>query len=431
MSIGRACIYCRGSNELAFQAGIAAAFISDHQLTCSGVYVDEQGYDFWQRIAEDFARGSIDAVIIQKADVLTEDYKDLKRVAEILPIPIIGADDGYCSKENLDLYTLQYEEKQNTGRKREQKQELDEYRQANLNFEKLNGYFGGLAPFGYSREDGKLVHDPKTSSVVEHIFTMARDGEKITDIAAWLDSEGVPTPRGSSRWSDNTVKSILRNSVYIDDLITHDLYDAVQERFDSKAEAEKRETGFYQGIVRCGTCGRPLAYHGVDGKDRRKTAIYSCKYHTGKNPKEEPLPHMPKIEEKELKAEVLRQCNQYVIGMAENDRLMALSIKRFEKQMKSREEQMRKIGQKVLECKFLYGVKIPNDLWFSWELARRRYTGAIMYRAFLRYRASMDRPEQMSENDLEQEKRLYQSITISPEGRVKIEFLGDTVFGWD
>ena len=430
MSIERACIYCRGSDDLAFQAGIAAAFIADHQLKCSDVYVDEQGFDSWQKIAEDCARGGIDAVVIQKADILTENYKDLKQLAEILPIPIIGADDLYCSKENLDLETLQYE-KSITGRRKEQKRELDEYRQAHLNFEKLNGYYGGLAPFGYSREDGKLVHDPTTSSMVERIFTMARDGEKITDIAAWLDSAGIPTSRDSSHWSDNTVKSILRNSVYVDDLITRDLYDSVQERFDSKAEAEKRESGVYQGIIRCGTCGRPLAYHGVDGKDRRKTAIYSCKYHTGKNPKEEPLPHMPKIEEEKLKAEVLRQCNQYILGMTENDRLMALAIKRFENQMKSREEQMRKIGQKVLEHKFLYGVKIPDDLWSSWELARRRYVGAVMYRTLLRYRASVHRPEQTIENDFDQEKRLYRSITISPEGKVNIEFLGDTVFGWD
>ena len=140
---------------------------------------------------------------------------------------------------------------------------------------------------------------------------------------------------------------------------------------------------------------------------------------------------MPKIEEEKLKAEVLRQCNQYILGMTENDRLMALAIKRFENQMKSREEQMRKIGQKVLEHKFLYGVKIPDDLWSSWELARRRYVGAVMYRTLLRYRASVHRPEQTIENDFDQEKRLYRSITISPEGKVNIEFLGDTVFGWD
>lgn len=430
MDIKRACIYCRGSDDLDFQAGIAAAFIESYGLTCTNIYVDDQGFDSWQKIAEDCARGNIDAVIIQKADILTEDFSSIKQLKGVVPVTIIGAEDLYSSKENLDLETLQYE-KPSPGRKGEQKLDLDKYRQTHLNFEKQDRYYGGLAPFGYSRESDKLVRDPSTSSAVERIFTMAKEGEKITAIAAWLDSEGIPTPRDSSRWSDNTVKSILRNSVYIDDLITRDLYNAVQERFDSKVEAEKREAGVYQGIVRCGTCGRPLAYHGVDGKDRRKTAIYSCKYHTGKNPKEEPLPHMPKIEEEQLKAEVLKQCNKYILGMAENDRLMALSVKRFEKKMKALEEQMRKIGQKALKHKYLYGVKIPDDLWSSWELARRRYTGAVMYRALLRNRAAVYRPEQTAENDFEQEKLLYRSITISPEGKVNIEFLGDTVFGWD
>ena len=140
---------------------------------------------------------------------------------------------------------------------------------------------------------------------------------------------------------------------------------------------------------------------------------------------------MPKIEEERLKAEVLRQCNEYIRGMAENDRLMALAVKRFEKKMKTLEEQMRKIGQKVLERNTLYGVKIPDDLWPSWEQARRRYMAAVMYRALLRHRAAVFRPEQTTENDFEQEKQLYRSITISPEGQVTVEFKGDTVFGWD
>ena len=274
MSIERACIYFRGSDGLASQAGFAAAYIVGLGLQCTNIYVDEQGFDSWQKIAEECARGNIDAVITKNIDVLTEDENGIESLEEILPIPVIGAEDSYCSKENLDIETLQYE-KPSTGRRREQRHELENYRQTSLNFEKQDRFYGGLAPFGYSKKGGKLVHDPITSPVLERVFTMAMGGERLTDIAAWLDNEGIPTPRGQLKWSDNTVKSILRNSVYVGDLITSGLYEAVQERFDSKAEAEKRESGVYQGIVRCGTCGRPLAYHGVDGKDHRKTRRYT------------------------------------------------------------------------------------------------------------------------------------------------------------
>lgn len=429
MDIERASIYCRGA-DLAFQAGIAAAFITDHGLSCNGIYVDEQGLDSWQKLTQDCARGFTDAIIIQKMEVLTEDASGIKLFDELLPIPIIGAEDLYCSKENLDLETLQYE-KPKSRRTKEQKQELDEYRQEHPHFEKEDRFYGGIPPFGYIWKDDKLVPDPSTASFMEQMFIKARDGEQLTAIAGWLDDEGISTPRGIDRWSDNTVKGILRNSVYVDDLINRELFLSVQERFDSKPEAEKRPPGIYQGIVMCSTCGKPLAYHGVGGKDRRKTAIYSCKYHTGKNPKEKPLDHMPKIEEEKLKAEVLKQCNSYIQGVGQNDRLMKLSVKRFETKMKTLEEQMRKIGEKALKHKTLYGVKVSDGLWDSWELTRRRYMAAMGFRFIVKHRFAVFNPEQTAENDFEQERKLYQSIMVSPEGKVTVQFWGDIVFEWD
>ena len=79
MDIKRASIYCRGS-DLAFQAGIAAAFITDHQLECWNIYVDEQGIDSWQKLTADCARGYTDVIIIKSIDVITEDKLDLDAV---------------------------------------------------------------------------------------------------------------------------------------------------------------------------------------------------------------------------------------------------------------------------------------------------------------------------------------------------------------
>ena len=207
-------------------------------------------------------------IIIKSIDVITEDMKGIALLEDLLPVPIIGAEDLYCTKENLNLETLQYE-KQKRSRTKEQRQEPSDYRQANPKFETEERYNGGIAPFGYSRIDDKLIRDPLTSPFVEQLFIKAQDGEKITDIAVWLNNEGIPTPRGGSRWSENTVRDILKNSVYADDLISRELYERVQERFDSKVKPEKRPPGFYQGIVSCSVCGRPLAYHGAGGKDRR------------------------------------------------------------------------------------------------------------------------------------------------------------------
>ena len=428
LDIKRASIYCRGS-DLAFQAGIAAAFITDHQLECWNIYVDEQGIDSWQKLTADCARGYTDVIIIKSIDVITEDMKGIALLDDLLPVPIIGAEDLYCTKENLNLETLQYE-KPKRSRTKEQRQELSDYRQANPKFETEERYYGGIAPFGYSRVDDKLIRDPLTAPFVEQLFIKARDGEKITDIAVWLSNEGIPTPRGGSRWSENTVRDILKNSVYADDLISRELYETVQERFDSKAEPEKRPPGFYQGIVTCSVCGRPLAYHGTGGKDRRKTAVYSCKYHTGKSPQEEPLPHMPKIDEETLKSEVLEQCNEYIREMTSKTKAkkMEMAINRFEKEKNRYEGQITKLGQKILERSSVYGIKIPDNLWNSWETARRKYLTASAQRYLLLHRFGIYRPEEMTENDYEQEKKLYQSITVSPEGKAEVHFWGETAF---
>ena len=108
LDIKRASIYCRGS-DLAFQAGIAAVFITDHQLECWNIYVDEQGIDSWQKLTADCARGYTDVIIIKSIDVITEDMKGIALLDDLLPVPIIGAEDLYCTKNCYYNYIMSYE----------------------------------------------------------------------------------------------------------------------------------------------------------------------------------------------------------------------------------------------------------------------------------------------------------------------------------
>jgi len=71
--------------------------------------VDEQGIDSWQKLTADCARGYTDVIIIKSIDVITEDMNSIALLEDLLPVPIIGAENLYCTKENLNLETLQYE----------------------------------------------------------------------------------------------------------------------------------------------------------------------------------------------------------------------------------------------------------------------------------------------------------------------------------
>src|SRR5262245_56620448 len=81
----------------------------------------------------------------------------------------------------------------------------------------------GSRPYGYrldqtggkkmGRAPGKLVIYESEASVVRRIFALVIAGWSVHAIAGWLNSEGIPAPRGG-RWNTSTLKQLLRNPVY-------------------------------------------------------------------------------------------------------------------------------------------------------------------------------------------------------------------------
>ena len=97
-------------------------------------------------------------------------------------------------------------------------------------------YVGCYAPIGYrkSAEDKHILEiDPVTAPVVLRIFDMRLQGDSFRKIARTLNEEGVPSPRSfyymaegrlnlrgeMTYWNDVTVKTILRNEVYLGHMV--------------------------------------------------------------------------------------------------------------------------------------------------------------------------------------------------------------------
>lgn len=57
----------------------------------------------------------------------------------------------------------------------------------------------GPAPYGYRKEDGKLVQVPEECEVVRRIFRLYLDIGTYKGVARRLTEEGVPAPRGA-KW---------------------------------------------------------------------------------------------------------------------------------------------------------------------------------------------------------------------------------------
>ena len=103
---------------------------------------------------------------------------------------------------------------------------------------KKEGKFcGSTAPYGYMRDPNnkhKLIPDPITSVVVKRIFELYVSGYGSSAIAEILTREEVPTPvmyKHSKEklikfdypeiWKHTSVSNIIKNRVYIGDLIQH------------------------------------------------------------------------------------------------------------------------------------------------------------------------------------------------------------------
>ena len=482
MDIRRAAVYCRGE-EKEFQAGLAAAYINDKGLSFYDLFVDdpdgEEPIKSLLKLIDHCRYGSIDVVIMRNYDII-EDPAVKKQLSKAdLPQPIIGAEDFYCTDESLNLETLKYEKKHKavkntTARAKtdETDSEISEALRQLLERRKRSGHIAGVVPYGFRRMDGKLIPDPVTAPVVRDIFSKALEGERITTICEWLSAQGIANPsnRGSSeravraydgdnesldepevtlvdratgdvvknltpttstvetahtsRWSDNTVRDMLRNDIYTQGVISRDVFDRVQERFDeNKPEVTMRTRGLYQGLVHCGSCQRSMSYQGTDVNGRKK-ATYFCKFHTGTHPKSEPFDHMPKVDEEVLKEEVLRQCNDYIEGFSEKKLVEVLG--NLEKKELEAKEKLIDLGRKLI-CKTNVSGKKYKGLWTSWEHARRRRMMAIAYSVLLSHRFKVYQFGHMDQNDLDTERKLMKSITVHPDGRVVVNFSGDDV----
>jgi len=69
------------------------------------------------------------------------------------------------------------------------------------------GYAHGAPPFGYRAEGGELVPDPDEQAITAWITELRSSGASYRQIAAELNSEGVPAKR-ASQWHPMAVKRV-------------------------------------------------------------------------------------------------------------------------------------------------------------------------------------------------------------------------------
>ena len=231
-------------------------------------------------------------------------------------------------------------------------------------------FMNSQAPFGYVKSPAdkhKLIIDEVAEVTVLRMFKEYADGDSARLIADRFNSEGIDSPRfyyynrtgkpkpqnlleQKNAWVSGTIMQLLRNEVYIGNLIsgrrevasiktkqmrlidpeywtrvegTHDaiisreLWDKVHARIDAQYSPRKTQQseviGIFSGLMRCGDCNARLSYMTKQRKLSAEKGIYRCGKYNQSGTKKGKGCTSHYIHETELVCYVLNDIRQYAV----------------------------------------------------------------------------------------------------------------------
>ena len=235
------------SESVLNQRNILMKFVKDNGFIFVGEYVDDgySGTDFdrpgFNLMMEDLKKGLINLVIVKDLSRLGRDHILTGYYVEnyfpengIRFISIQESYDNFKLKSSNDSVMFifacnDFYSKQNSVKIRNV-----------LEYKKRKGKFIGSAPsYGYMRDPndkGHLLPDPEYAPVVKKIFEMANDGVGLSEITTYLNDSKIKTPSSLKRknprarskynsiWTISSVKKILKNQMYVGDMVQNIQY---------------------------------------------------------------------------------------------------------------------------------------------------------------------------------------------------------------
>jgi hypothetical protein len=162
---------------------------------------------------------------------------------------------------------------------------------------------GGVPPFGYKTENGRLVLDPPRDAVVRRIFDTYMETHSIRKIVNALDADGIRSRTGK-KLTDSFVWQVLRKPIYTGKvphkgklhpgvhpaIISEEFYNLVRKLMteETRRPADHVPSLPFAGLIHCAECGSIMspAWTEKATKDgRRRYHYYRCAKlnHTGWN----------------------------------------------------------------------------------------------------------------------------------------------------
>ena len=233
------------SESVTNQRSLLIGYLKTHNLDYVDIYVDDgyTGTNFerpgFKRMVEDIKCGKINMVITKDLSRLGRDHVMTGFYVEsffprndVRYIALNDDIDTFYETSGSDMMPFKLSMNDMYAK------DISKKVRSNLLQMKKDGKFcGSSAPFGYMRDPNNkhvLIPNLETAPIVKRIFDLYVSGYGSSSIAEILTKEGVPTPimyKYSSLklhrfdhpeiWKHTSVSNIIKNRVYIGDLLQH------------------------------------------------------------------------------------------------------------------------------------------------------------------------------------------------------------------
>ena len=311
------------SNSITNQKQLILDYLQDKpEINIVSVRIDDgytgTNYDrpAFQLMMNDIKAGTVNCVVVKDLSRFGREYinagKYIDRLFPFYGVRLIAINDNIdaVTRDSADDFSITLKNLMNDLYARDTSSKI---KAVKLSTFKSGKYVGCYAPLGYKKSEADkhvLEIDPVTAPVVRHIFDLRLQGYGFRKIALQLNAEKVPAPRSfyymaegrenlrgeTPFWNDVTVKTILRNEVYIghmvqnktgtvsyknhkqvskpesewfkventhEPLIPQETWDAVQRMDNHPARGRSGKSGtvaLFGGLLRCMDCGSSMRY---------------------------------------------------------------------------------------------------------------------------------------------------------------------------
>jgi len=226
-----------------------------------------------QELLEDIKQNKIDIILAYKIDRLTRSPKDFYQLIEVFDkynVDFISITERFDTStpagrllRNIMLTFAQFERELTSERTKDKL----------LERAKKGFWNGGNAPYGYKRENKRLVINKKEAEIVRLIFETYLETSSINELYDLLKEKNIKNNQGKI-FSKAHLALILRNIAYTgkikyagqnyqgihQPIISEELFELAQKTYKKRIRKFRIYRDFLLGsLIRCGECGYTMS----------------------------------------------------------------------------------------------------------------------------------------------------------------------------